>query len=63
VTPAHRLTPRSALAIALTSVVGLLAFAWPFFVDDGTWLAESPELRQFHDELRAIGGSLQSLPQ
>ena len=42
-TPAHRLTPRSALAIALTSVVGLLAFAWPFFVDDGTWLAESPD--------------------
>jgi energy-coupling factor transport system substrate-specific component len=27
----------------LTSVIGLLAFAWPFFVDRGTWLAESPD--------------------
>jgi len=43
VTPAHTITPRSAFAIGLTSVVGLLAFAWPFFVDRGTWLAESPD--------------------
>jgi len=26
------------------------------------WLAESPELRQLHDELAALGGSLRSLP-
>jgi anti-sigma factor RsiW len=27
-----------------------------------TWLAESPELRQLHDELKAIGASIQALP-
>ena len=42
-TPAHRLSPRSASAIALTSVFGLLAFFWPLFVEPGTWLSDSPD--------------------
>lgn len=42
-TPAHQITPRSAVAIGLSSLVGLLAFAWPLFVDSGTWLADSPD--------------------
>ena len=33
--PALRLRPRSAAAIALTSVVGLISFLWPLFVDAG----------------------------
>jgi energy-coupling factor transport system substrate-specific component len=33
--PALRLRPRSAVAIALTSVVGLVSFLWPLFVDAG----------------------------
>ena len=41
--PAHRLTPRSAAAIGLTSAFGLLAFFWPLVVEPGTWLAESPD--------------------
>jgi len=43
VIPAHQITPRSAVAIGLSSLVGLLAFAWPLFVDSGTWLADSPD--------------------
>ena len=27
-----------------------------------TWLAESPELRQLHDELKTLGASIQALP-
>lgn len=42
-TSAHRLTPRSTAAIALTSAVGLLAFFWPLLVEPGTWLASSPD--------------------
>ncbi len=42
-TPAHTITARSALAMGLASLVGLLAFAWPLFVDSGTWLADSPD--------------------
>ncbi len=34
-----RLRPRSAAAIALVSVVGLLAFGWPLVVDPGSGLA------------------------
>lgn len=41
--PAHRLTPRSATAIGLTSLFGLLAFFWPLVVEPGTWLSESPD--------------------
>jgi energy-coupling factor transport system substrate-specific component len=41
--PAHRLTTRSATAIALTTVFGLLAFFWPLLVEPGTWLSESPD--------------------
>jgi energy-coupling factor transport system substrate-specific component len=40
---AHPITPRSTVAIALTSAVGLLAFVWPLLVDQGTWLAESKD--------------------
>jgi energy-coupling factor transport system substrate-specific component len=43
VTSAHRLTPRSATAIAIVSLIGLLAFGWPLLVQPGTWLAESPD--------------------
>lgn len=42
-TPAHRLSPRSTLAITLTTVFGLLAFGWPLLVEPGTWLSESPD--------------------
>jgi energy-coupling factor transport system substrate-specific component len=28
--------------MGLSSLVGLLAFTWPLFVDSGTWLADSP---------------------
>jgi energy-coupling factor transport system substrate-specific component len=41
--PAHRLSRRSAAAIALTSLFGLLAFAWPLAVEPGTWLSSSPD--------------------
>ena len=41
--PAHRLTARSAAAIGLTSLFGLLAFFWPLVVEPGTWLSESPD--------------------
>ena len=27
-----------------------------------TWMAESPELRQLHDELKALGASIRALP-
>jgi energy-coupling factor transport system substrate-specific component len=36
--PALRLRPRSAVAVALTSVVGLVSFLWPLFVDAGAGL-------------------------
>lgn len=39
----HRLTRRSVTAIALVSLVGLLAFGWPLVVEPGTWLADSPD--------------------
>lgn len=39
----HRLTRRSTVAIAIVSLIGLLAFAWPLMVEPGTWLAESPD--------------------
>ncbi len=42
-TSAHRLTPRSATAIGIVSLIGLLAFGWPLLVEPGTWLAESPD--------------------
>ena len=37
------LRPRSALAIALVSVVGVLAFGWPLLVDSGSALAHSSD--------------------
>lgn len=40
---AHRLTRRSASAIGIVSLIGLLAFGWPLVVAPGTWLAESPD--------------------
>ena len=42
-TPAHRLSVRSTVAICLTSIFGLLAFGWPLVVEPGTWLSESPD--------------------
>jgi energy-coupling factor transport system substrate-specific component len=36
--PALRLRPRSAAAVALTSLVGLVSFLWPLFVDAGAGL-------------------------
>jgi energy-coupling factor transport system substrate-specific component len=43
VNSAHRLTRRSASAIGIVSLIGLLAFGWPLVVAPGTWLAESPD--------------------
>ena len=42
-TRAIRLRPRSALAIALVSVAGILAFGWPLFVDPGSGLAHGSD--------------------
>lgn len=38
-----RLRPRSAAAVALVSVIGVLAFLWPLFVDAGSGLAHSAD--------------------
>ncbi|WP_392545091.1 ECF transporter S component [Oryzobacter telluris] len=38
-----RLRPRSATAVALVSVIGLLAFLWPLFVSPGSGLAHSTD--------------------
>ncbi len=38
-----RLGTRSALAIALVSLVGLVAFTWPLFIDAGAGLAHSAD--------------------
>ncbi len=40
---AVRLGRRSTLVIGLVSAVGLLAFGWPFLVDDGALLAQQPD--------------------
>ena len=40
---AVRLGRRSSVVIALVSAIGVLAFGWPFLVDDGALLAEQPD--------------------
>jgi len=40
---AVRLGRRSSAVIALVSAIGVLAFGWPFLVDDGALLAEQPD--------------------
>ena len=40
---AVRVQPRAAVALAFVSAVGLLAFAWPLFVQPGSALAERPD--------------------
>ena len=41
-----RLRPRSAAAIAITSVVGVLAFGWPLMLTDVLGLVEQAVLAQ-----------------
>ena len=40
---AVRLRRRSLIVIALVSLIGMLAFGWPFLVDDGALLAQQPD--------------------
>jgi len=40
---AVRLRRRSLIVIALVSLIGMLAFGWPFLVDDGALLAKQPD--------------------
>ena len=42
-TRAIALRPRSAAAITLVSLVGLMAFCWPLLVDPGTGLAHGTD--------------------